>query len=106
MEHVNGWCFRGIYKGGLWEDDLHVSNRIRILIGTKVVRIRILIGTTVVRRVRRFTEITRITEITTEITTEINTEITIEFTKVWFNGVNYTTIYYYKLYFNICLQIL
>ena len=24
MEHVNGWCFRGIYKGGLWEDDLHV----------------------------------------------------------------------------------
>ena len=21
----NGWCFRGIYKGGLWEDDLHVS---------------------------------------------------------------------------------
>ena len=26
MEHVNGWCFRGIYKGGLWEDDLHVSS--------------------------------------------------------------------------------
>ena len=25
MEHVNSWCFRGIYKGGLWEDDLHVS---------------------------------------------------------------------------------
>ena len=25
MEHVSGWCFRGIYKGGLWEDDLHVS---------------------------------------------------------------------------------
>ena len=25
MEHVNGWCFRGIYKGGLWEDDLHAS---------------------------------------------------------------------------------
>ena len=25
MEHVNGWCFRGIYKDGLWEDDLHVS---------------------------------------------------------------------------------
>ena len=24
-EHENGWCFRGIYKGGLWEDDLHVS---------------------------------------------------------------------------------
>ena len=27
MEHVNGWCFRGIYKGGLWEGDLHVSAR-------------------------------------------------------------------------------
>ena len=25
MENVNGWCFRGIYKGGLWENDLHVS---------------------------------------------------------------------------------
>ena len=25
MEHVNGWCFSGIYKGGLWENDLHVS---------------------------------------------------------------------------------
>ena len=25
MEHVNGWCFRGIYKGGLWEVDLYVS---------------------------------------------------------------------------------
>ena len=25
MEHVNGWCFRGIYKGGLWEDGLHIS---------------------------------------------------------------------------------
>ena len=25
MEHVNGWCFLGIYKGGLWENDLHVS---------------------------------------------------------------------------------
>ena len=24
MEHVNDWCFRDIYKGGLWEDDLHV----------------------------------------------------------------------------------
>ena len=28
MEHVNGWCFRGIYKGGLWGDDLHVSARV------------------------------------------------------------------------------
>ena len=27
MEHVNGWCFRGIYKVGLWENDLHVSAR-------------------------------------------------------------------------------
>ena len=25
VEHVNGWCFRGIYKGGLWENNLHVS---------------------------------------------------------------------------------
>ena len=25
---MNGWCFRGIYNGGLWEDDLHVSARI------------------------------------------------------------------------------
>ena len=25
MEHVDGWRLRGIYKGGLWEDDLHVS---------------------------------------------------------------------------------
>ena len=25
VEHVNGWCFRGIYNGGLWENDLHVS---------------------------------------------------------------------------------
>ena len=22
MEHVNDWCFRDIYKGGLWKDDL------------------------------------------------------------------------------------
>ena len=28
MEHVNCWCFRGIYKGGLWEDDLHVSAQV------------------------------------------------------------------------------
>ena len=25
MEHVNGWCFRDIYMGGLWENDLYVS---------------------------------------------------------------------------------
>ena len=31
MEHVIGWCFRGIYKGGLWEDDLHVSALVRIM---------------------------------------------------------------------------
>ena len=24
MEHVNDWCFRDSYKGGLWEEDLHV----------------------------------------------------------------------------------
>ena len=30
MEHVNGWCFRGIYKGGLWENDLYVSALKRI----------------------------------------------------------------------------
>ena len=24
VEHVNDWCFRDIYKGGLWDDDLHV----------------------------------------------------------------------------------
>ena len=24
MEHVNNCCFRDIYKGGLWEDDLYV----------------------------------------------------------------------------------
>ena len=28
MEHVNGWCFRGIYNGGLWEEDLHASARL------------------------------------------------------------------------------
>ena len=22
---MNDWCFRDIYKGGLWEDDLYVS---------------------------------------------------------------------------------
>ena len=24
MEHVNDCCFRDIYKGGLWEEDLDV----------------------------------------------------------------------------------
>ena len=24
VEHVNDWCFRDIYKAGLWEDDLYV----------------------------------------------------------------------------------
>ena len=37
MEHVNGWCFRGIYKGGLWENDLHVSAHTVPLIGTVIV---------------------------------------------------------------------
>ena len=32
MEHVNGWCFRGIYKGGLWENDLHVSAPISLCV--------------------------------------------------------------------------
>ena len=35
MEHVNGLCFRGIYKGGLWENDLHVSARL-IYIGSSL----------------------------------------------------------------------
>ena len=68
MEHVNCWCFRGIYKGGLWEDDLLASALnsetvytnwkvvairttvapIRILIRTTVVPIRILIRTTAI----------------------------------------------------------
>ena len=30
MEHVNNWCFRDIYKGGLWEDDLHVCAQLLI----------------------------------------------------------------------------
>ena len=25
MEHANDWCFRDIYKAGLWEDDLYIS---------------------------------------------------------------------------------
>ena len=48
MEHVNGWCFRGIYKGGLLEDDLHVSAHLAEAIRTTVVPISILIRTTVV----------------------------------------------------------
>ena len=48
MEHGNGWCFRGIYKGGLWEDDLHVSALKAEAIRTTVVPISILIRTTVV----------------------------------------------------------
>ena len=24
VNHVNDWCFRDIYNGGLWEDDLYV----------------------------------------------------------------------------------
>ena len=37
MEHGNGWCFRGIYKGGLWEDDLHVSARQDDVTGCSIV---------------------------------------------------------------------
>ena len=36
MEHVNGWCFRGIYKVGLWEDDLHVSARLQYATSTTI----------------------------------------------------------------------
>ena len=36
MEHENNWCFRGIYKGGLWEDDLHVSARLTYIERTAV----------------------------------------------------------------------
>ena len=25
MKQVNVWCFRGIYNGGLWAEDLHYS---------------------------------------------------------------------------------
>ena len=25
MKYASGWCFCGIYNGGLWEGDLHVS---------------------------------------------------------------------------------
>ena len=35
MEHVNGWCFRGIYKGDLWENDLHVSARVQVTIHSR-----------------------------------------------------------------------
>ena len=30
VEHVNDWCFRDIYKGGLWEDDLDVCSLKRV----------------------------------------------------------------------------
>ena len=30
MEHVNDWCFRDIYKGGLWEDDLYVCAQLLV----------------------------------------------------------------------------
>ena len=32
MEHVNtdDWCFRDIYNGGLWEDDLYVCALTRV----------------------------------------------------------------------------
>ena len=28
MEHVNDCCFRDIYKGGLWEEDLDVCAQV------------------------------------------------------------------------------
>ena len=27
-EHMKGWCFHGIYEGGLWKDDLYVSAQV------------------------------------------------------------------------------
>ena len=44
MEHVNGWCFRGIYKGGLWEDDLHVSALPEISSGMDIVLLKVLVA--------------------------------------------------------------
>ena len=44
MEHVNGWCFRGIYNGGLWEDDLHVSARKELFIRFTVCAFRKLLS--------------------------------------------------------------
>ena len=41
MEHVNGWCFRGIYKGGLWENDLHVSALPAIASGMDIVLLKV-----------------------------------------------------------------
>ena len=41
MEHGNGWCFRGIYKGGLWEDDLHVSALPAIASGMDIVSLKV-----------------------------------------------------------------
>ena len=38
MEHVNGWCFRGLNKGGLWDDDLHVFCPSRYCIHSITVR--------------------------------------------------------------------
>ena len=29
MEHVSDLCFRDIYEGGLWENELYVSVQIR-----------------------------------------------------------------------------
>ena len=30
VEHVNGWCCRGIYNGGIWENDLYVSAQVKL----------------------------------------------------------------------------
>ena len=31
MEHVNVWCFRDIYKAGLWEEDLDVCAQMQFV---------------------------------------------------------------------------
>ena len=45
MEHVNGWCFRGIYKGGLWENDLHVSAQLTAFYCTTIMSTKDQTGT-------------------------------------------------------------
>ena len=40
MEHVNDWCFRDIYKGGLSEDDLYVCalKRVSSVLGVSLMK--------------------------------------------------------------------
>ena len=39
MEHVNDLCFRDIYKGGLWDDDLLVKTIYMISVPYRVYRV-------------------------------------------------------------------